>query len=485
MSSILRGGRLGATRNEIVNFISSLYDDKRIAHATVLVNEAHVIALAKAKAISKSDARRLLRALRKLENRIPSREGIEDVHVLIEEYAIKCAGRKVGGQLHLAKSRNDQAVTAIRMVLREELLKISNLLTTLETKLLQLASRHLKSIFPGYTHLQPAQPISFAHYLLAITDSLLRDNQRLLETYRRVNKSPMGAGALAGSSLNLDRTMESTLLGFQGLIENTLDAVGSRDFALETLSVLSIIALDLTRIAQDLIFYSSADVGILNIPEEFTSTSSIMPQKKNPDPLEIIRARSARVIGNCNTAATMLHALPSGYNLDFQEVTPLVWNSCDTIRSCLRILSQLIPRIRPVKSTVHRDYLQYTASTEIANTLVREENIPFRTAHRSVGHVVKTTLEQNKPLSELTHVEWERGLGIRLSKKTFTSITRTLDLVRHLLYYSTKGSPNPRQTARMISTRTRQVQSFSALSADAYRKLENAAAKLSSVTRRI
>jgi len=485
MSSVLRGGRLGATRSEVVKFISSLYDDKRIAHATVLVNEAHVIALTKARAISKSDARRLLRALRELENRIPSREGVEDIHVIIEEYVTKHAGRDVGGRLHLAKSRNDQVVTAVRMVLRDELLDISNLLLALENTLLRLARKHLRSAFPGYTHLQPAQPISFAHYLLAIGDSFLRDNQRVLQTYRRVNKSPMGAGALAGSSFNLDRTLEAALLGFKGLIENTLDAVGSRDFALEALNVLSIIALDLSRVAQDLIFYSAADVGILNIPDGFTSTSSIMPQKKNPDPLEIIRARSAKVVGNSAAAATMVHALPSGYNLDFQEVTPLVWHSADTLKSCLRILAQLIPGLKLDEVTAQRDYLQYTAATEIANILVRDENIPFRTAHRSVGHAVKMTLKQKKTLSEWTRAEWERGLGLKLSKKTLASMTKTLDLVTHIGYYRTKGSPNPKQTAAMILSRTRQVRLLSAENTAAHRKLKNSLTNLGAVTRRI
>jgi argininosuccinate lyase len=485
MSSILRGGRLAPTRKEIVSFISSLHDDKRIARASVLVNEAHVIALTKAKAITKSDARKLLRALRQLEDRVPLREGVEDIHVLIEEYVTKRAGQDVGGRLHLAKSRNHQVVTAVRMVLRDKLLEVSRQLLSLENELLRLASKHLISVFPGYTHLQPAQPISFGHYLLAVGDSFLRDNQRVLETYRRVNTSPMGAGALAGSSFNLDRALEAELLGFEGFIENTLDAVGSRDFALEALSVFSIIALDLSRVAQDMIFYSSSDVGILDIPDEFTSTSSIMPQKKNPDPLEIIRARSAKVIGDCTAAATVMHSLPSGYNLDFQEITPLMWHSGDTLQSCLRILAHVISGVKLAEAIAHRDYLQYTAATEIANVLVREEGVPFRTAHRAVGHSVRMALEQEKTLSELTPKEWERGLGRRLSKKTLASIAETLDLRKHIGYYKTKGSPNPRQTAAMIRFRTRQVQLLLEENAHTRAKLKRNLTKLGSMGREI
>ena len=485
MSSILRGGRLAATRKEAVNFISSLHDDKRISHATVLVNEAHVIALTKAKAISKSDARKLLRALRRLEDGVPLREGVEDIHVLIEEYVTKQVGRDVGGRLHLAKSRNDQVVTAVRMVLRDELLEVSNQLLSLENMLLRLASKHLESVFPGYTHLQPAQPISFAHYLLAVGDSFLRDNQRLLEAYRRVNTSPMGAGALAGSSFNLDRAWEAELLGFEGFIDNTLDAVGSRDFAIEALNVFSITALDLSRVAQDIIFYSSADVGLLDIPDEFTSTSSIMPQKKNPDPLEVIRARSAKVCGDCTAATTMIHGLPSGYNLDFQEITPIMWHSGDTVKSCLRILSQLISGLKLDEAIAQRNYLQYAAATEIANILVREEDVPFRTAHRAVGHSVRMALEQKKPLSELTPAEWERGLGRTLSRRTLTSMAKALDLEKHIWCYRTKGGPNPRQTAGMILTRTRRVRSLVEGNAHTRAELRRSLRKLSSAGRKI
>lgn len=460
MSSILQGGRLGTTKRDVVNFISSLEDDVRIAHATVLVNEAHVIALLKAKAIPKGDARKLLRALRQLERRIPLRRGVEDIHVVIEEYVTKHSSRDVGGRLHIGKSRNDQVATAIRIVLRDELLAVSNHLLSLETELLRLASKHLESVFPGYTHMQPAQPISFAHYLVAIGDSFLRDNQRVMEAYRRVNKSPMGSAALAGTSFRLDRRLVARLLGFNGFVENTLDAVSSRDFALEALSTLTILASNLSRVAQDLIFYSSADVSLLHIPDEFASTSSIMPQKKNPDPLELIRARSARIAGNFNAAVSVIHGLPSGYNLDFQEITPLLWHSCDMVNSCLKILTQLIPGIRLNTAFARRDYLQHTAATEITNILVREERVPFRTAHRAVGRCVRMILERKRSLLEVTQVEWKAALQRRLSRRTIVLITKALDLKRHLSLYRTSGSPTPRRTAAMIRSRTVRVRAM-------------------------
>lgn len=482
MSSILQGGRLAATRKDVVRFISSVHDDKRIAHATVLVNEAHVIALARAKAIKRSDARKLLRALRSVELEVPTRKDVEDVHVVIEEYVTKRAGRDVGGQLHFGKSRNDQAVTAIRMVLRDEMFEISGLLLSMENRLLRVASKHLKTVFPGYTHLQPAQPISFAHYLVAMGDSFIRDNERILQAYKHVNMSPMGSGALAGSSVRLDRRLEARLLGFNGLIENSLDAVGSRDFILETLSVFSIIASNLSRLAQDIIFFSSADVGLLSIDDAFTSTSSIMPQKKNPDPLELIRAKSATVLGDCSAALTIMHGLPSGYNLDFQEMTPLLWDACDTLKLCLGMLAQIIPGLEPNPSLVEKSHLQYTTATEIANILVAKEGMPFRKAHRAVGHAVRSALAERKTLSELTGKDWELTLGIRPSRKTFQSIARALQLDKSIESYHTRGSPNVSQVAAMVTFRTRQVRRLTSDVRKLRLKVKNGLSRLGSAS---
>ncbi len=459
MSSILRSGRLAQTKKSVVKFISSIDDDTRIAHATILVNEAHILALVSAKIIDKRDAKKILKALRECERQIKPRENVEDIHVLIEEFVTKKTGPEIGGWMHLGKSRNDQVVTAIRITLREEILEMASLLVSLENTLLSLARKHVDTVFPGYTHLQPAQPITFAHYLEALTDAFLRDSLRIDQTYQRVNKSPMGAAAIAGTSFNLNRDLVARLLGFEGLVENSLDAVGTRDFAVETLGVCSIIALDISRVAQDLIFYSSNNVDLIEIPDEFTSTSSIMPQKKNPDPLEIMRARCARVIGNYVSAATTVHALPSGFNLDFQEITPLIWSSIDTIKSCLRLLCELIPQIRVNKDIANRDSLRLIAATEIANVLVRTEKIPFRTAHHVVGRAVKTMLAGD--MRELTRQEWKRILGRDLKEETFRRINETFKLRMALRTYRTKGSPNPKQMALMIEKRKKQVRILS------------------------
>ena len=453
MSSVLRSGRLAGNRGDVVDFISSVREDKRIALSTIFVNEAHVIGLVKAKAMNRRDARRILNALRELETREIPVDGVEDIHVAIEKYVTRRTGRKIGGQLHLGKSRNDQVATAIRMTLRDDLLKLSGLLISFELVILGLARKHVHSVFPGYTHLQPAQPISFTHYLLANGDSILRDNERLMEALTRINKSPMGSGALAGTSVNLDRTFVGRLLGFDGILEVSLDAVGSRDFVLEALSVCALTALDISRMAQDLIFYSSADVGLLTVPDEFASTSSIMPQKKNPDPLEVIRARCAKVMSNFNSAVVTMHALPSGYNLDFQEITSLAWQSIDPLVSCVRILIELLPRVGLDKAIAERQHLQWTAAAEIANILAREEKLPFRKAHHVVGIAVRKALEKGRTLAKLTPLDWGAITGKALTKKTRALIIQALDLQQHLYLYRTRGSPNPNEMKRIIAER--------------------------------
>ncbi len=451
MSSVLKGGRLRRTRKDVVDFISSLESDKRIALSTVLVNEAHVIALARSGTIEKPKARRILKALRSLESYNFPERNAEDIHVVIEDTVTKRTGREVGGLLHLGKSRNDQVVTAIRMTLRSEIIELSGQILTLEFSILSLAKKHITTVFPGYTHLQPAQPISFAHYLLANCASLSRDVDRLTEAYGRVNRSPMGAAALAGTSIPLNRRLIARLLGFDELVDASLDAVGGRDFALEILGNCALLASDLSRIATDLIFYSSAEAALVSIPDEFASTSSIMPQKKNADPLELIRAKCGKIGANFNSGLSIMHGLPSGYNLDYQEVTPILWESIDELKACLRILTAIMPRITVDRRLSSRRYLEFTAATEIANLLVRKEDLPFRTAHHLVGSVARSALSQGMTFKDMKRSDWERVLGRSIRPSTMKSIGDALDLGRHLRLYRTSGSPNPQETKRLIA----------------------------------
>jgi len=214
---------------------------------------------------------------------------------------------------------------------------------------------------------------------------------------------------------------------------------------------LALVATDLGRIASDLLFYSSSEVGLVCVPDEFASTSSIMPQKKNLDPIELVRAKSAKVAANFHTAITLLHGLTSGYNLDYQEITPLLWQSVDELKACLRILTALMPKIKPAKDIAQRAVLQFTAATEIANLLVRMENLPFRTAHQRVGSLVKLAIVHGKSLAEMRPDEWERTLGFRLKPMTQKAIVKMLDMDSHINVYQSSGSPNPRETRRLIA----------------------------------
>ena len=472
LSAILRGGRVKKTRRDIVNFISSLHADGRIAEATVLVNEAHVLALRRCGAINRSAARKILDALREIERRSLSIRKGEDVHVVIEEFVTRRTGNQTGGLLHLGKSRNDQVATAIRMTLRNEMLNLAQLMLALELCLASLARNNADVAFPGYTHLQPAQPISFGHYLIADCCAFIRDSERLLEAYARVNLSPMGAAALAGTSVPLDRAFVAGLLGFDGTVQVSLDAVGGRDFALEALAVFALIAADLSRVASDLIFYSSMEVGLVTIPDEFASTSSIMPQKKNPDPLELVRAKCGRVAGNFGPAVTVLHGLTSGYNLDYQEITPLLWQSIDELSTCLRILTAILAQTKPAKGISGRSYLRLTAATEIANLLVRYEKIPFRMAHHRVGSLVRKAVAHSKSIQDVSAKDWETAMGFRLRPKTLREIASTLDLKEHLDVYRSAGSPNPRETNRLVTRAEQRIRRLSYEFAQRRGKLE-------------
>ncbi|MEM2099330.1 MAG: argininosuccinate lyase, partial [Candidatus Bathyarchaeia archaeon] len=321
MSEILRGGRIGALRKDVADFTSSIKDDAKLSKAVININKAHVIMLIEQKIITQQDGAKLLKALTKHAD-VKLATTSEDVHMAVEEAITKELGSEIGGNLHIAKSRNDQVATAIRMVLRSSLLSLMLSITQMQESLLATAEKHIKTLILEYTHLQPAQPVTFAHYLLSYFDMLTRDLQRLTEAYTRVNLSPMGAGALATTSFPISRERVAELLGFNGVVENSIDAVGSRDFILETIAALTLIAVNLSRLSEDLIIWSSPSFGVIELPDEFASTSSIMPQKKNPDVLEVIRARASNVIGDFVAATATLKSLPSTYNLDFQEVTP-------------------------------------------------------------------------------------------------------------------------------------------------------------------
>lgn len=459
MSKILHGGRLGNMRQDVAQFTSSIKDDARLLDAVLAINKAHVVMLTEQKIIAKADGAKLLAALAKNSN-MELGEAAEDVHMSVEEVVLKETGPEVGGNLHIAKSRNDQVTTAIRMALRYELLTLMRSVAHVQDHLAEVAEEHIDTVILEYTHLQPAQPVTFAHYLLSYFDGLQRDIQRIQNTYTRVNLSPLGAGALATTSFPINRDRTAELLGFSGLLENSIDAVGSRDFIVETVSDLSLIAVTLSRFAEDLIIWSSPDFGVVELPDEFTSTSSIMPQKKNPEVLEVIRARASHVLGNLVAVMAAVKSLPSTYNLDFQEVTPKLWESIEIVRASLNMVHNLLPKIKVTTNVSDKASKSFVAATELANLLVRKYNVPFRTAHKIVGALVKSLIEAKLTFADATPKLLQKvasdvaGIKLAVKDEDITGLINPLKLVET---HNVKGGPAPVEVKRALATRQKQL----------------------------
>jgi argininosuccinate lyase len=452
----LRGGRIGSARKDVVEFTASIKSDQKLLEAVIKINQAHVTMLIEQKIIDSNVGSKLLQALSKLDPKKKLDQSLEDVHLAVEEEVNKKVGSETGGNLHIAKSRNDQVATAIRMALRTDILELISIIVKLQNSLIELAEKHTETIVPSYTHLHPAQPVTFAHILISYIDALQRSLKRLEETFPRVNMCPMGAGAIATTSFPINRERTAELLGFEKVHENSIDAVGSRDFLLETLADLTLLAIDVSRMAEDLIVWSSPDFGIIDLPESFAFTSSIMPQKKNPDVLEVIRARMSQILGNFVASATTLKALPSGYNLDLQELTPKLWESIETVSASLGMLSELAKNLDVNKDVFSKQILNYSTTTELANLLVKKYNVPFRTSHKIVGAVVKTLLENKLALSDLTpellNKTAKDSAGITLAAK-LADLKDSIDPQKFVESHKTMGGPAPTEVKRMLKNR--------------------------------
>ena len=485
MSKILHGGRISSLRKDVAKFTSSIKDDVKLSKAVIDINKAHVIMLMEQKIIKWSDGAKLLEALTKHAD-IKLDPSSEDVHMAVEEAVLKEVGWEVGGNLHIAKSRNDQVATAIRMELRKNLLSLMLSVIQMQESLAETAEKHVKTVILEYTHLQPAQPVTFAHYLLSHFDALERDLQRLQETYERVNLCPMGAGALATTSFPINRERVAALLGFSGIVENSIDAVGSRDFILETTAALTIIAVNLSRLAEDLIVWSSPDFGVIELPDGFTSTSSIMPQKKNPEVLEVIRARASHVLGDFVASAAALKSLPSTYNLDFQEITPKLWEAIEVTNSSLNMFAKLIPNLKVSADISSKALTSFSAATELANMLVRKYNVPFRSAHKIVGSLVKSLIDSKQTFldatPELLQKVAQDAVGIKLVVNA-EDITESFDPFKIVETYKVKGGPAPTEVKRALTARKKHIVLVKSNVSKLKQKLNEAEIKLESTVK--
>lgn len=445
MSRVLRGGRLESKKEDVAKFTSSIKDDARLISAVIDINKAHVVMLMEQNIIGPQAAAKILKALcSKLDLKMDSTS--EDVHMAVEEAVLEKTGLDVGGNIHIAKSRNDQVSTAIRMELRKRLLNLMFSILQLQESFVEIAEKNVETVILGYTHLQPAQPVTFGHYLLSRFDAVSRDLQRLEAAYAKVNFCPMGAGALATTSFPIKRERVAELLGFDGLVENSIDAVSSRDFILESLAGLTTIAVTLSQLAEDIVVWSSIDFGIVELPDDYASTSSIMPQKKNLEIPELIRARTGYVISDFVAAATILKGLPSTYNLDLQEITPKLWDAADSVDRSLKVLSDLIPNLKVNQNVYERGAKSFVAATELANTLVRNYNVAFRAAHKIVGALVRTLIDSKQTFinatPELLQKVAKDATGLELRVKA-SDIADSIDLQKIVANQKTIGGPAP------------------------------------------
>ena len=436
---------------EAAEFTSSLEADKLLFEADVKCNFAHVLMLKEEKIIDEEIADKILETLDLLKeegfNALIFDHEVEDIHMAIENYVTDKLGLEIAGFMHTAKSRNDQIATDIRLVLREKIDEIQLDILKFIKGLVELAEEHKETVTIGYTHLQHAQPITIAHHLMAYAQSLKRDYERLSDTRHRVNLNPLGSAAMTTTSFPINRELTTKLLGFDDYLENSMDGVSARDFILETVFDLSSLCTTLSKICEELVLWSTYEFGIIEIADEFSSTSSIMPQKKNPDVAEIARAKSTIVNGELITILTILKAIPFTYNRDLQEITPHLWNSIKTSHEILSIVTPMTLSIAINKERcLELSGANFATATDLADIIVREKKIPFRTAHKIVGRVVNVAIEENLATEDIGSEFIDKicsELGLDPLKLEDELIHKALDPCENVKMRQVPGGPSP------------------------------------------
>jgi argininosuccinate lyase len=409
----LWGGRFGAaTADAVEAFTASVDIDARLYRHDIAGSIAHAKMLARQRIITARDGRKIVRGLKAVEREINQGRfrfspADEDVHMNVERRLTEKIGAS-GGKLHTARSRNDQVALDMRLFLRDELTAILESLAGLKREFARAAKRNIDVLMPGYTHLQPAQPVLFAHHWLAYCEMFERDEERFAGCRERVNVMPLGSGALAGTTLPIDRAYVARLLGFPRISRNSIDAVSDRDFILEFLSASAILFVHLSRLAEELILWSSQEFGFVELPDRYCTGSSMMPQKKNPDVPELIRGKTGRVFGHLNALLTIMKGLPLAYNRDLQEDKTPLFDTVDTVKSSLEMAREIVRGMkvnrRRMLSAARNGFMN---ATDLADYLVRR-GLPFRAAHGVVGKIVRHCIERGRRIEELPLSELKR-----------------------------------------------------------------------------
>ena len=450
-TSSIWGGRFKKDSSEIMkNINASIWFDKRLAYHDVFLSKEHSNMLYKQKIISFKENRNIQKGLKQIEQEINNEkfnftEELEDIHMHIEARLIEIIG-DIGKKLHTARSRNDQVATSFKMWIRDEIDSILDLIKTLQSTLIFQGEMHVNTILPGFTHMQPAQPISLAHHLLAYVEMLGRDRARLEDAKKRLNKCPLGAAALAGTSFPIDRFYTAKALGFEGPMENSIDAVSDRDFVLETLSNASIIMVHLSRLAEEIVIWASPGFNFIALPDSFSTGSSIMPQKRNPDAAELIRGKTGRVASAFFNVLTMLKGLPLAYSKDMQEDKEPFFDAIDNLKLCLCVAEGLIKEIKFNSEVMKKmSELGYLTATDIADWLVKECKIPFRDAHSITGNIVKFAEKNNLTLEEISIDQFKK-----IDKRITSNILKVLGLKNSLESRDSYGATAPIQVKKAL-----------------------------------
>lgn len=380
-----------------LDFSSSIDLDKQLYQEDIAGSIAHVEMLSACRILTSSETRRIRNGLRSIQKEIEKGTfdlsgGYEDIHLAIEQRLIQKIG-PVGGKLHTGRSRNDQVALDERLYLRTALRELDKLITQLQRVLLYKSEKYFGVLMPGYTHVQRAQPVMLSHHLLAYVSMLDRDHERIRDCSRRMNKSPLGAAALAGTSFPIDRAKVAKKLHFDGIVENSIDAVGDRDYLIEAISACSIILMHLSRLAEELVLWSTKEFALVQISDAYTTGSSIMPQKKNPDMAELVRGKAGRVYGDLMNILTIMKGLPLAYNRDMQEDKYPMFDALNTARSCLFISSHMMVHTEFLKDVLEEELRNdFTTATDVADYLVRK-GLPFREAHEITGKIVSYCID--------------------------------------------------------------------------------------------
>ncbi|HET9529810.1 MAG TPA: argininosuccinate lyase [Blastocatellia bacterium] len=448
----LWGGRFKGEADALfARFNASFAFDRRLFEADIEGSLAQADALHEAGILTGDEAEKIssglkdiLRRAREEDDYLDRREA-EDVHSFVEAELVAAIG-DVGYKLHTGRSRNDQVATDLRIFLRGEIDRITGLIVELQRALVSLAADNRDAVVPGYTHLQRAQPVLFAHYLLAYFEMLSRDRQRLAEIRKRVNLLPLGSAALAGTGFNIDRERVARRLGFDGLCENSLDAVSDRDFVIEFVGASALVMIHLSRIAEDFIIYSTTEFGFIELSDAVSTGSSLMPQKKNPDSLELIRGKAGRVLGHHTALLAMMKGLPLAYNKDMQEDKEALFDTIDTLEGSISVMTIVLRNTRLNKArAAEAASTGYLNATDLADYLVRR-GLEFRHAHELVGRIVSFAIEKRRPLEKLTLEEY-----LSFSPLFDQELYEALDLNSSLESKSALGGTSPDRVAEALA----------------------------------